>query len=170
MIKITYQPLSRCPPIGHIIIARFQLLSCSTKEMDCSFMSLGGLESLASGSGLKEDWLGMGLSMGMWSGGDAESTNWSYDGVVTRRALQCIKWSHCGSWGGVSNIIAVTRAREAMGGKDMIRVEQREEGKGLQVIWISDMEGMAHLLELEADKMWLVNNKIDLTTWNVLYT
>ena len=25
------------------------------------------------------------------------------------------------------------------------------------------MEGMAHLLELEADKMWLVNNKIDLT-------
>ena len=64
MIKITYQPLSRCPPIGHIIIARFQLLSCSTKEMDCSFMSLGGLESLASGSGSKGGLIGYGFVYG----------------------------------------------------------------------------------------------------------
>ena len=51
----------------------------------------------------------------------------------------------------------------------MIQVEQRKKGKGLHMIRIADIEGIAHLLEMEADKVWLVNNRIDLTTWNELY-
>lgn len=51
----------------------------------------------------------------------------------------------------------------------MALVEKREEGKGLHIIRIADIKCMAHLLELEADKVWLVNNRIDFTTWNELY-
>jgi len=41
--------------------------------------------------------------------------------------------------------------------------------RAVHFIRISDMEGMAHLIPLEKDKVWLVNNRIDFNTWNVLY-
>ena len=50
------------------------------------------------------------------------------------------------------------------GEERMTRVKRREEGKGLHMIRIGDIEGMAHLPELEANKVWLVNNRIDLAT------
>jgi len=51
----------------------------------------------------------------------------------------------------------------------MIRVEQREDGNSMHVIRIRDIEGMAHLTPLETGKIWLVNNRIDFSTWNELY-
>ena len=56
------------------------------------------------------------------------------------------------------------------GGKEgIIRVELREEGKGLHIVRVKDIEGMAHLIPVDEGKVWLVNNRIVLTTWNELY-
>jgi len=37
------------------------------------------------------------------------------------------------------------------------------------VVRIGQIEGMAHLIPLEPNKSWLVNNRIDLETWNTMY-
>ncbi|KAF8432902.1 hypothetical protein BGX38DRAFT_1276397 [Terfezia claveryi] len=55
------------------------------------------------------------------------------------------------------------------GEEGMIWVELREEWKRTHMIQIADIEGMAHLIPLETGKTWLVNNRIDLNTWNKLY-
>jgi len=41
--------------------------------------------------------------------------------------------------------------------------------RGIHFIKISDMDGTRHLIPLKIDKVWLVNNRIDLNTWNELY-
>lgn len=55
------------------------------------------------------------------------------------------------------------------GEEGMIRMEHKEEAISMHVIRISDIEGMAHLIPLEDERLWLVNNRIDLNTWNELY-
>ena len=50
------------------------------------------------------------------------------------------------------------------GEEGMIRVESKGEGEGLLMIHTGDIEGMAHLIPLEAGKVWLVNNRIDFRT------
>jgi len=42
-------------------------------------------------------------------------------------------------------------------------------GKRTHMVRIADIEGMAHVIPLEKGKLWLVNNRIDLITWNELY-
>jgi len=37
------------------------------------------------------------------------------------------------------------------------------------VVRIRQIEGMAHLIPLEPNESWLVNNRIDLETWNTMY-
>jgi len=37
------------------------------------------------------------------------------------------------------------------------------------VVRIGQIEGMAHLILLEPNESWLVNNRIDLETWNTMY-
>ncbi|KAF8454154.1 hypothetical protein BGX38DRAFT_1141130 [Terfezia claveryi] len=51
----------------------------------------------------------------------------------------------------------------------IIRMEKREDEGAIHVIKISDIEGMAHLIPVEAERVWLVNNRIDFNTWNELY-
>ena len=51
----------------------------------------------------------------------------------------------------------------------MIRIECTGENQGFHIIRVKDIEGLAHLIPLEAVRVWLVNNRIDLTTWNELY-
>jgi len=51
----------------------------------------------------------------------------------------------------------------------MIRVQINGDGKEKHVIRVADIEGMAHLIPLEEGRSCLVNNRIDLNTWNVLY-
>jgi hypothetical protein len=55
------------------------------------------------------------------------------------------------------------------GEEGMIRVERREEGKDMYMVRTKDIEGIAHLVAMDADGVWLVNNRIDFTTWNELY-
>jgi len=37
------------------------------------------------------------------------------------------------------------------------------------VVRIAQVEGMAHLIPLEPGESWLVNNRIDLQSWNNIY-
>ena len=46
----------------------------------------------------------------------------------------------------------------------MIRVEYREGREIMHIVRIGDIEGMTHLIPLYARRVWLVNNRIDLTT------
>jgi len=37
------------------------------------------------------------------------------------------------------------------------------------VVGIAKIEGIAHLIPVELGESWLVNNRIDLETWNLMY-
>jgi len=37
------------------------------------------------------------------------------------------------------------------------------------VVGIAKIEGIAHLIPMEPRESWLVNNRIDLETWNLVY-
>ena len=50
----------------------------------------------------------------------------------------------------------------------MIKVGLTERAKNV-VMRASDIGGMVHLIPIEKDRLWLVNNRIDLHTWNLLY-
>jgi len=45
-------------------------------------------------------------------------------------------------------------------------MELMDGERGFHVIRIADIEGMAHLIPLEKNRVWLVNNRIDFNTWN----
>jgi len=51
----------------------------------------------------------------------------------------------------------------------MIRMELMGGEWGFYIIRIADIEGMAHLIPVEENKLWLVNNRIDFNMWNELY-
>ena len=50
----------------------------------------------------------------------------------------------------------------------MLRVGFTTREAGV-IIPIAKIEGVAHLIPLEPEKSWLVNNRIDVETWNTLY-
>ena len=54
------------------------------------------------------------------------------------------------------------------GVEGMPRVGLRTDIGGI-VVRIVMIEGMAHLIPLESEKSWLVNNRIDLETWNIMH-
>jgi len=54
------------------------------------------------------------------------------------------------------------------GAEGMLRVGFTTRGAGV-VIPIAKIEGIAHLIPLEPEQSWLVNNRIDIETWNMLY-
>ena len=54
------------------------------------------------------------------------------------------------------------------GAEGMLRVGFTTCGVGV-IVSIAKIEGIAHLIPLEPEKSWLVNNRIDIETWNMLY-
>ena len=54
------------------------------------------------------------------------------------------------------------------GAEGMLRVRFQRKDEG-EVVMIAQIEGMAHLIPLEPGESWLVNNRIDLETWNTIY-
>jgi len=66
-------------------------------------------------------------------------------------------------------LLRVKGSRRPHSEEGMIRMKWIDGERGVHFIRISDMEGMAHLIPLEKDKVWLVNNRIDFNTWNELY-
>ena len=55
------------------------------------------------------------------------------------------------------------------GEESMIRMECAGENQGFHIIRVKDIEELTHQIPLEVGRVWLVNNRIDLTTWNELY-
>ncbi|KAF8446788.1 hypothetical protein BGX38DRAFT_1270946 [Terfezia claveryi] len=69
-------------------------------------------------------------------------------------------------------LVSLLRVRSSSrpgGDEGMVRMEGRENGKGLNILCIADIEGMAYLIGLKEGNLWLVNNRIDYNTWNDLY-
>ena len=66
-------------------------------------------------------------------------------------------------------LLKLRGSRKPHGEEGMIRMEAPQGKPNTHVIRVTDIEGMAHVIELEKDKLWLVNNRIDLNTWNELY-
>ena len=55
------------------------------------------------------------------------------------------------------------------GEEGMIHVQCTWENQGFHIRRVKNIAGLAHLILLEAGRVWLVNNRIDLATWNELY-
>jgi len=66
-------------------------------------------------------------------------------------------------------LLQVKGSRRPHSEEGMKRMEWIDSERSVHFIRISDMEGMAHLIPLEKDEVWLVNNRIDFNTWNELY-
>ena len=49
-----------------------------------------------------------------------------------------------------------------------VTVQQREDAREFTIVDIGTILGLAHLIP-EADRRWLVNNRIDLRTYNEIY-
>ena len=52
--------------------------------------------------------------------------------------------------------------------EEMLRILFTTHGAGV-IIPIAKIEGIAYLIPLEPEQSWLVNNRIDIETWNMLY-
>ena len=50
--------------------------------------------------------------------------------------------------------------------ESMSNVESRPMGEGEMVIWIRNIEGAVHLVPLEPDRKWVVNNLVNYHIWN----
>ena len=50
----------------------------------------------------------------------------------------------------------------------LVTVQQREDSREFPIVDIGTILGLAHLIP-EADRRWLVNNRIDLRTFNEIY-
>ena len=51
----------------------------------------------------------------------------------------------------------------------MARVEKKADRYAMHIFRIGDIEGMAHVIPLEPERLWLVNHRMDFSTWNELY-
>jgi len=58
--------------------------------------------------------------------------------------------------------------RAAQRVEGMFRIGLRRNAE-VVIVRISQIEGIAHLIPLEAGESWLVNNRIDLETLNTIY-
>ena len=52
------------------------------------------------------------------------------------------------------------------GPEGMSYVESPPMGQGEMVVWIRNIEGAVHLVPLELNQRWVVNNRVDYHVWN----
>ena len=50
----------------------------------------------------------------------------------------------------------------------LVTVQQREDAREVTIVDVGMILGLAHLIP-EADRCWLINNRIDLKTFNEIY-
>ena len=65
-------------------------------------------------------------------------------------------------------LMSVVGSRTMNNEEGMIRVRLSQPTRNV-VVRARDIRGMAHLVPVEPDEVWLVNNRIDLFSWNLLY-
>jgi len=52
------------------------------------------------------------------------------------------------------------------GAEGMSRVEAYTGGGGQSIVWLSAIEKAVHLIPLEPERNWIVNNHVDYHVWN----
>jgi len=80
-------------------------------------------------------------------------------------------WDHVNREHEVSlvSLLLVRVSSQAGGEEAMVPIERGKAGRRLNVVQIAAVEGMAHLIGVKQDSIWLINNRIDLNTWNEVY-
>jgi len=104
--------------------------------------------------------------------GRSKAANGELDGrIVGKLGGLFSVWDHVNKVHEVAlvSLLSVRGSRKPRGDEGMVRMECRNTGKELRIVQIGDIEGMAHLIGVKRDRVWLVNNRIDLNTWNELY-
>ncbi|KAF8434266.1 hypothetical protein BGX38DRAFT_1275618 [Terfezia claveryi] len=102
----------------------------------------------------------------------SEAANGELDGKIVGRLEGLLSvWDHVNRVNKVALVLLVWVRDSKKPGRDeeMVPMEYGNAGRKLQIVWIGDIEGMAHLIGLKEDSVWLVNNRIDINTWNKLY-
>ncbi len=62
----------------------------------------------------------------------------------------------------------VVGARTAGREEGMVKVQLSVPTKDV-LVNVREIGGMAHMIPIEPQKLWYINNRIDLHTWNLLY-
>jgi len=70
---------------------------------------------------------------------------------------------------GPVSLLSLRGSSKPGGEEGMVRMGRRNGGRKLRIVPIGDIEGMAHLIGLKQDSLWLVKNGIDLNSLNELY-
>ena len=65
-------------------------------------------------------------------------------------------------------LLNCVRGTALQGAEEMLCIGFTTHEAGV-VILIAKIEGIAYLILLEPEQSWLVNNQIDIETWNILY-
>ena len=65
-------------------------------------------------------------------------------------------------------MLSPVNSRRASDVHGLVTVQQREDAREFTIVDIGTILGLAHLIP-EADRRWLVNNRIDLRTFNEIY-
>ncbi|KAF8415030.1 hypothetical protein EV426DRAFT_579132 [Tirmania nivea] len=52
------------------------------------------------------------------------------------------------------------------GSEGMFYVQEFKRGGGQTIVWLRAIEGAAHLIPLEPERKWIVNNRVDYHVWN----
>jgi len=73
-----------------------------------------------------------------------------------------------GQWYKLANMsILQVIGRPMPGGPEgMVCVQKKDNENGDYVVWVWSLEGAAHLIPVELEHRWIINNRIDYHTWN----
>ena len=67
-----------------------------------------------------------------------------------------------------ATLTTIVGGRRVKNDEGMFKVYMTDPPKNV-VVRVADIAGMAHLIPLEPDQVWYINNRIDLHTWNMVY-
>ena len=69
---------------------------------------------------------------------------------------------------GSTQVLSPVNSGRASDIHGLVTVQQREDAREFTIVDVGTILGLAHLIP-EADRRWLVNNRIDLRTFNEIY-
>src|SRR5437016_967573 len=97
----------------------------------------------------------------------SEESNGHLDGWTVARLEGLFRiWDRIESMHKVAymRLLRVKGSSRPHGEEGIVQMEKRDNGGAMHIIKIGDIEGMVHMIPLETDRVWLVNNRIDFNT------
>ena len=102
----------------------------------------------------------------------AKEANGALDGKIVGSLEGLFRvWDHVKRKHEVARVslLSVRGSSKPCGKEGMVHIECRSARRRIHIVRIADIEGMAYLIGVKQDSVWLVNNRIDLNTWNEVY-